>query len=303
MPAQITRLLQRNSTLFLRHVASCKGTMSYSTTMEKNLDDELRLEYLEGDRQGIAVMSINRPEAKNSLSINLMRLFENAMDVISSDSSLRAVILRSIVPGVFCAGADLKERRKMTEADVPMFVSKARMLFQRLSEVPVPTIAAIEGAALGGGLEMTLACDFRIASTTSKLGLPETKLAIIPGAGGTVRLPRIVGPSKAKELIYTGRILRSTDAEALGLVDYSVEQNENGDAAYRRSLQLAEEILPQGPIALKMAKKCINKGIETDIYSALSVEELCYAQVIPTNDRREGLQAFKEKRKPIYKGE
>jgi len=273
--------------------------MFYSTAPE----DELLLDYLDGDRTGIAVLSINRPEAKNSLSINLANLFDNAMAVISSDRSLRAVILRSVVPGVFCAGADLKERRKMTEADVPMFVAKARMLFHRLSEVPVPTIAAIEGAALGGGLEMTLACDFRIASTTAKLGLPETKLAIIPGAGGTVRLPRIIGPSKAKELIFTGRTLNSADAENVGLVDYSVDQNDNGDAAYQRALQLAEQILPQGPVALKMAKKCINKGIEVDIYSALAVEELCYAQVIPTKDRIEGLTAFKEKRKPVYKGE
>lgn len=198
----------------------------------------------------------------------------------------------------------MKERRKMKEADVPMFVGRARMLFQRLSEIPVPTITALEGAALGGGLEMALGCDFRIASTTAKLGLPETKLAIIPGAGinvtsfllfvlfnsslevkvfcggrftflfekyqylifyllgGTVRLPRLIGVSKAKELIYTGRVLNSVQAAEIGLADYSVEQNENGDAAYVRAMELAQEMQSQGPVALRMAKKSISKGIE-----------------------------------------
>jgi len=287
----------------LRHIPAVVNHFSTSKYVNSLLENELKLDYLDGKQEGILVMSINRPAAKNSLSINLMRLFEDAMELITRDHKLRAVILRSIVPGVFCAGADLKERRTMKESDVPLFVGKARMLFHQLSEVPVPTICAIEGAALGGGLEMSLACDFRIASATAKLGLPETKLAIIPGAGGTVRLPRLLGPSKAKELIYTGRVLTSSEAENIGLVNYSVEQNETGDAAYLRSLKLAEEILPQGPIALKVAKQSINKGIEVDIYSALAIEELCYSKVIPTKDRIEGLTAFKEKRKPVYQGE
>jgi len=272
-----------------------------STATDPNLAHELTLEY--HNDGGIAVVSINRPEAKNALSINLMGLFEKHMDTLAVDRNVRAVVLRSLVPGVFCAGADLKERRKMSEADVPLFVGKARMLFQRLHEIPVPTIVALEGAALGGGLEMSLGCDFRIASTTAKLGLPETKLAIIPGAGGTVRLPRLIGPSKAKELIFTGKVLNSAAAAEIGLVDYSVEQNETGDAAFVRAMELAEEMQSQGPVALRMAKKSINKGIETDLHSALTYEELCYAQVVPTKDRIEGLMAFKEKRKPVYKGE
>jgi len=266
------------------------------------LDNELSLEYLDGDRKGIVVMSINRPAAKNALSMNLMRLFESHIDSLSNDSSARAIILRSVVPRVFCAGADLKERKSMKEEDVPIFVSKARMLFHRLSEIPVPTICALEGAALGGGLEMALTCDFRIASTTAKLGLPETKLAIIPGAGGTVRLPRIVGISKAKELIFTGKILNSNEAVSIGLINYSVDQNENGDAAYMRSLAFADEIVGQGPIALKMAKQSINEGIEAEIGEALDIEGKCYAQVIPTKDRVEALQAFAEKRRPVFHG-
>ena len=176
------------------------------------------------------------------------------------------------------------------------------MLFHRLYQVPVPTICALEGAALGGGLEMALTCDFRVASTTAKLGLPETKLAIIPGAGGTQRLPRIIGISKAKELIYTGKILGSVEAAEIGLVDYSVEQNETGDAAYLKGLTLAEQIIGQGPIALKMAKQSINEGVEVEIDEALTIEEKCYAQVIPTKDRIEALKAFAEKRKPVFEG-
>lgn len=298
-------MLGRRTTLFLNERAFTYAIRNrptrFSSTSQESLDDELRLEY--HNDGGIAVISLNRPAAKNALSINLMSLFESHMNTLSSDHNVRAVVLRSLVPGVFCAGADLKERRKMKESDVPLFVSRARMLFQRLNELPVPTIAALEGAALGGGLEMSLSCDFRTASTTAKLGLPETKLAIIPGAGGTVRLPRLVGPSKAKELIFTGKVLNSVAAAEIGLVDYSVEQNGNGDAAFVRAMELASEMLSQGPIALRMAKKSINKGIETDLYSALTYEELCYAQVIPTKDRIEGLMAFKEKRKPVYKGE
>jgi methylglutaconyl-CoA hydratase len=163
----------------------------------------------------------------------------------------------------------------------------------------MPTIAAIEGAALGGGLEMALACDFRIAGAKAILGCPETSLAIIPGAGGTQRLPRLIGLSKAKELIYTSRRIHSTAAEKIGLVDYAVEENQ----AYEKARELAREILPNGPVGVRMAKEAIMKGTEVDVASGMAIERACYAQVIPTKDRMEGLTAFKEKRKPKYRGE
>lgn len=155
----------------------------------------------------------------------------------------------------------------------------------------------------GGGLEIALSCDIRVASSNAKLGLVETKLAIIPGAGGTQRLPRLINTSLAKELIYTGRIFDGNYAKEIGLVNHVVEQNETGDAAYQKSLSIAEEILPNGPVALKMAKAAINRGIEVDLNSGLNIEEACYAQIIPTKDRSEGLAAFKEKRKPVYIGQ
>lgn len=191
----------------------------------------------------------------------------------------------------------------MPAAEVPGFVAKARGLMSELEKLPIPIIAAIDGPALGGGLELSLACDLRVAASNAKLGLTETKLAIIPGAGGTQRLPRLIGSAKAKELIYTGRIINGIESEKLGIVNSCVEQNAEGNAAYLKALALAEEILPNGPIGLAMAKEAIGRGLQMDLDSGLAIEKLCYDQVIPTADRLEGLRAFKEKRKPIYKGE
>ncbi|XP_054842067.1 methylglutaconyl-CoA hydratase, mitochondrial isoform X2 [Eublepharis macularius] len=200
-------------------------------------------------------------------------------------------------------GADLKERAKMHSSEVSSFVSKARATINDLANLPVPTIAAIDGIALGGGLELALACDIRVAVTSAKMGLVETKLAIIPGAGGTQRLPRTIGVSLAKELIFSARVVDGDEAKSIGLISHVVEQNEEGDAAYRRALVLAREFLPQGPVAMRVAKLAINQGMEVDMLTGLAIEEACYAQTIPTKDRIEGLLAFKEKRPPRYKGE
>lgn len=191
----------------------------------------------------------------------------------------------------------------MSQAEVGLFVSKLRQLMWDLQNLPVPTIAALDGAALGGGLELALACDLRVAASNAKLGLVETKLAIIPGAGGTQNLARIVGPALAKELIFTGRVLDGQQAKDAGLVNDAVVQIKEGTAAYNRALELAEEIVPQGPVALRMAKLAVNRGSEVDLQTGLAIEQMCYAQVIPTKDRLEGLQAFKEKRPPVYIGE
>ncbi|XP_072227536.1 methylglutaconyl-CoA hydratase, mitochondrial [Leuresthes tenuis] len=264
---------------------------------------DLRVRYLDGEDTGIVVVGINRAKAKNSISKNLVKLMCEAVEDIKKNNNVRSVILCSLVPGIFCAGADLKERAKMHQSEVGPFVSKARALITELGNLPIPTIAAIDGAALGGGLEMALACDIRIASNSAKMGLVETKLAIIPGAGGTQRLPRVIGVSLAKELIFAARIVDGKEACRLGLVNHSVEQNDSGDAAYLRALELSREINPQGPIAIRMAKLAINQGIEVDLSTGLAIEEACYAQVIPTKDRLEGLAAFKEKRRPHFKGE
>ena len=274
-----------------------------NTSAAPGTEQDLVVDYLEEEDHGIVVFGINRPKAMNALSKNLVTNLSSAIDAVKFDKNCRVVIIRSLAKGAFCAGADLKERAKMTPAEVGPFVAKGREIIGAWDKLPMPVIAAIDGVALGGGLEMALACDLRVASDNAKLGLTETRLAIIPGGGGTQRLPRVVGIGKAKELIYSARILNGKDAEKIGLVNHCVDQNEAGDAAYQKSLQLAREILPNGPIGVTMAKMAINKGSEVDIASGLALEEAAYAQVIPTKDRIEALTAFREKRKPVFKGE
>jgi len=266
-------------------------------------EQDLIVEYLEQEDHGIVVFGINRPKAMNALSKNLVKNLTSAIDAVKFDKSVRVLIIRSHAKGAFCAGADLKERAKMTPAEVGPFVAKGREIIGAWDKLGMPVIAAIDGVALGGGLEMALACDLRVASTDAKLGLTETRLAIIPGGGGTQRLPRVIGPAKARELIYTARVLGGAEAERIGLVNHCVDQNEKGDAAYQRSLALAREILPNGPIGVAMAKMAINKGTEVDLASGIGFEEAAYAQVIPTKDRVEALMAFREKRKPVFRGE
>merc|ERR1712226_1507219 len=243
---------------------------------------DLLVDYLDGDNSGVVVFGLNRPAAKNSFSKNLVLQLCDAVESVKFDTNARVIILRSTTPGIFCAGADLKERQTMPPKAVGPAVAKARRLIYDLENLPMPIIAAIDGHALGGGLEMALACDLRVAADTAKMGLVETRLAIIPGAGGTQRLPRIVGPSLAKELIFTARVITGTEASSIGLVNHAVDQNKAGDAAYQRAIDLAREILPNGPVGVKMAKAAVNRGLEVDISSALAIEEGCYAQVIPT---------------------
>ncbi|XP_077886798.1 methylglutaconyl-CoA hydratase, mitochondrial isoform X2 [Ictidomys tridecemlineatus] len=220
---------------------------------EAKTEDELRVRHLEAENRGIVVLGINRAYGKNSLSKNLIKMLSKAVDALKSDKKVRTIIIRSEVPGIFCAGADLKERAKMHASEVGPFVSKIR--------------------------------------------------AVINDIGGTQRLPRAIGMSLAKELIFSARVLDGQEAKAVGLISHVLEQNQEGDAAYRKALDLAREFLPQGPVAMRVAKLAINQGMEVDLVTGLAIEEACYAQTIPTKDRLEGLLAFKEKRPPRYKGE
>lgn len=264
---------------------------------------ELEVNQLQGQNQHILEIALNRPERRNALGKQLVAQLDATLDTLKDNTALRCIIFRSLVPNVFCSGADLKERLEMPLEEVGPFVSKLREIFGKIFALPVPTVAALDGLALGGGLEFALACDIRVAANTAKIGLTETRLAIIPGAGGTQRLPRLIGVSKAKELIYTGRILDGQQAAELRLVNEAVKQNAESNAAYQRSLEIAREIAQQGPLAVQMAKQAINKGIEVDLQTALDVEDGCYSTVLNSEDRVEGLRAFQEKRKPIYKGQ
>lgn len=267
--------------------------------LEPALSESVDLHRLSDSDSGIIEVKLHRPEAKNAIGNDMLRGLRNVFEAIDRDSSAHVVMISSSVPKVFCAGADLKERKKMTATEVHSYVKYLRSTFSLIEELQIPTIAVIEGAALGGGLEMALSCDLRICGENALLGLPETGLAIIPGAGGTQRLPRLVGKSKAKELIFTGRRIGGRDALSMGLVNYCVSAGE----AHPKALEIAREINEKGPIAIRMAKRAINDGLERDMASGLDLEEECYEQLLDTQDRLEGLAAFAEKRKPRYNGE
>ncbi|XP_053070026.1 enoyl-CoA hydratase domain-containing protein 2, mitochondrial isoform X3 [Acinonyx jubatus] len=265
-------------------------------------DPEIQVRVLAGPDQGITEILMNRPSARNALGNVLVRELLEALARLREDQQVRVLLFRSGVKGVFCAGADLKEREQMSEAEVGIFVQRLRGLMNEIA-FPAPTIAAMDGFALGGGLELALACDLRVAAASSAvMGLIETTRGLLPGAGGTQRLPRCLGVALAKELIFTGRRLSGAQAQALGLVNHTVPQNEEGNAAYHRARALAQEILPQAPIAVRLGKVAIDRGMDVDIASGMAIEGICYAQNIPTQDRLEGMAAFREKRPPRFVG-
>lgn len=246
----------------------------------------------------IGIMTLNRPEQANSLSSTMLEEINQIIQEIKHDESIRCLLITGAGSKVFCAGADLKERRLMTEAEAKGAVRSIQQTFIEIESIPVPVIAVMNGHALGGGLELALACDLRIARAGARLGLPETGLAIIPGAGGTQRLPRIIGLGKAKELIFTGASLQAEEAIQIGLIEHiSVADSLMNDA-----ISLAKQIIKNGPLALKEAKQAIQSSLDHDLHTGLTKEYEAYIRLIDTEDRTEGLQAFQEKRMPQYKG-
>lgn len=257
-----------------------------------------KLVNVEVSEHGIATITLNRPEAANAFSLQMLYDFHEVLHDIKFNKEVRVVILTSAGASVFCAGADLKERATMDEQQVRRTVALIRSNVNDVENLPQPVICALNGSAFGGGLELALACDIRIAQTNALLGLTETSLAIIPGAGGTQRLPRLIGAGKAKELIYTARRINALEAERIGLVEYMVPIERLLDEAQK----LALEMVGNGPLAMQQAKYAINNGLEVDLHTGLALEQKAYEVLIPTKDRIEGLTAFKEKRKPNYKG-
>ncbi|MFD3450000.1 enoyl-CoA hydratase [Microbacteriaceae bacterium 4G12] len=247
----------------------------------------------------VVCITLNRPQQANALSLALLEELQAALLEVKDNKNVRAVIVTGAGEKAFCAGADLKERAGMNHEQVRHAVSMIRSTINLVEELPQPVIAAINGVALGGGTELSLACDIRLAASSATLGLTETSLAIIPGAGGTQRLPRLIGMGRAKELIFTARRISAKEAAEYNLVEYVVESGE----LLQKATKLAERIAANGPIAVQLAKRAISQGIELSLHDGLEVEQQAYEGIIDTSDRLEGLQAFKEKRKPIYKGE
>ncbi len=254
---------------------------------------------LEERRGHVVLLTLNRPRVMNALNFPMLKALKGKLESLWFDGEVRVVMVTGAGERAFCAGADLKERATLSEAQVKEFIRTIRDTFTMLEEMPKPTIAVMNGVAFGGGLEMALACDLRYAAESARMGLTETSLAIIPGAGGTQRLPRVVGKAKAKELIFTARRITAREAAGIGLVNEVVPDN----GLLERALEVAQEIASNGPLAVAQAKYAINMGAEVEIHAGLFIESRCYDNIIPTRDRLEGLKAFQEKRKPQYKGE
>lgn len=251
------------------------------------------------ERAGDAVwLTLERAAAAHALSTELVAGLRAAVQALRIDREARAVIVTATGDKVFCAGADLKERRGMSLDQTRAYLDELGGLLHDLETLPQPTIAAVNGAALGGGLELALACDLRLAVETATFALPEVRLGIIPGAGGTQRLPRLVGPSTAKEMIFTGERIDARRALELRLVSRVVPAAKLRDAA----AELARSIGAAAPLAVAQAKRAVAAGWDKPMADALRVEREFYDLVLTSEDRDEGLRAFAEKRKPEWKG-
>ncbi|UCH22001.1 MAG: enoyl-CoA hydratase/isomerase family protein [Deltaproteobacteria bacterium] len=250
------------------------------------------------EKDGVMVLTLNRPEVMNSLNFPMLHALRDQVEAMRFKTDIRVIIITGAGDKAFCAGADLKERATLSPDQVKEYIFTIRNLLTAIEFFNKPVIAAVNGIALGGGTELALASDIRIASKNASMGLTETRLAIIPGGGGTQRLPRLVGKGKAKELIFTGRRVDAAEALDIGLVNKICEPVE----LLSECRQMAAMICETGPLAIEQAKYAINYGLETDLHTGLAIESNAYWVTIPTEDRMEGLAAFREKRKPVYKG-
>jgi enoyl-CoA hydratase/carnithine racemase len=247
----------------------------------------------------LAYITINRPDALNCFDYETLKNLRDVIEDIHINKDVRVVIITGAGEKAFSAGADLKERKHLNETEVKRNVKAIRDVFSAIEALPQPTIAAINGYALGGGFELALACDFRLAVPEAKMGLTEVSWAIIPGAGGTQRLPRLIGPSKATELILTAKSVNADEALSLGILNSIA----NKDELIPQCEALASAITINGPIAVQQAKYAIRHGMEVDLQTGLAIEAKAYEVIIPTKDRMEALEAFSEKREPAFKGE
>ncbi|PEC50923.1 enoyl-CoA hydratase [Bacillus sp. AFS077874] len=247
----------------------------------------------------IGYVTVNRPEVLNCFNYETLVELQEVVDAIYTNEGIRVVIFTGTGDKAFSAGVDLKERKSLDEVEVKRNVKAIRELFNSIAGLPQPTIAAVNGYALGGGFEWLLSCDFSIAVPETLVGLTETSWAIIPGAGGTQRLPRLIGETKAKELIFTAKKLTAKEALDLGIFLKVVPRNSLKAVCE----ELAADMMKNGPVALKQAKYAITHGMNTDLQTGLAIEAKAYELTIPTVDRIEALSAFSERRKPQFTGQ
>jgi len=249
-------------------------------------------------RDGMATITINRPEAMNALNAETIPEILSRLDDAEKDDNIKVVVITGAGEKAFCAGLDLKPMRDIKVIKAVEISRLGQKLTLAIEELGKPVIAAINGYALGGGLELSMACDIRIVSEKARVGQPEVNVGLIPGWGGTQRLPRLVGKGIAKELIFTGKMIDAKTAERIGLVNMVVPPEQLMSAVE----ELAKVIMSKPPIAIKLAKELINSSIETNQRTGLVHEAEAFGILSSTEDYREGVSAFIEKRKPEYKG-
>jgi enoyl-CoA hydratase len=248
--------------------------------------------------ESVATIRIDRPRALNALDELTLRDLARAVRDVRRDAGIHCVLVTGSGPKAFCAGADIAAMASMSALAGQAYSALGHEVFGRLAALDVPVVAAVNGAALGGGLELTLACDFVVASDQARLGLPETTLGLIPGFGGTQRLALRIGVAKARELIYLGRVIDAGEALRIGLVDRVVA----ADQLMPEAARLAAELAGRAPVALRQAKRLVGAAAQAVIAAALAHEVDAFATTFASEDRSEGLRAFLEKRAPVWKG-
>ncbi|MGW0204764.1 enoyl-CoA hydratase/isomerase family protein [Streptomyces sp. NPDC003233] len=247
----------------------------------------------------VAELVMDRPKAMNAVSTEMARSLTAACTALAGDRDARVVVLTSSHERAFCVGADLKERNSFSDADLLRQRPLTRGAYTGVLELPMPTIAAVHGFALGGGFELALSCDLIVADRTAVVGLPEVSVGVIPGGGGTQLLPRRVGAARAAELIFSARRVEAAEAAELGLVDRLVDEGRDREEA----LALAAGIAGNSPVGLRAAKRALRLGHGLDLRAGLEVEDAAWRAVAFSADRAEGVAAFNEKRKPEWPGE
>lgn len=246
-------------------------------------------------KDNIGVLTLNNPATLNALDTQTLQELDCAIYELSGNKELRALIITGAGRS-FVAGADISEMAGKNAAEGKEFGRLGAAVFRKIELLPIPVIAAVNGFALGGGCELAMACDIRIASEKAKLGQPEVGLGIIPGFSGTQRLPRLVGPGKAKELIFTADIIRADEALRIGLVDKVVAPEALMDAA----MEMAGKIAAKAPVAVSLAKEAINRGMQADIDTAIDMENGLFGLCFATQDQKDGMKAFLDKTAPEF---
>lgn len=246
----------------------------------------------------VAIVTVNRPKALNALNAPTLRELEQVFTELAEDESVSVVILTGAGEKAFVAGADISFMQELTAIEARKFALLGQAAFNKIENLPQPVIAAINGFALGGGCELAMACDIRLASENAKFGQPEVNLGVPPGFAGTQRLPRLVGKGRAKELLYTADMIDAQEAYRIGLVNKVFPAAELLDAAQK----MARKIASKGQIAVRLTKSAVNQGLEMDAERGMAYEAEVFGLVFSTEDQKEGIKAFLEKRKADFKG-